>query len=283
MATSTTYGGYTAKAQDVALIMKFERDVRALAELLSASDVQVLAPGTNLTSYVNTCTLQDGVVSAGQSITLSTYSTAATGRTLTFKKWRKATPIEAIAAQGYEGAVVATDNQLVRDVQKAVRGTIVGGLASGSGSASGATFQAALADVWAKVEAAFEDEAAEPVYFANYDDIAGFLATASVTVQTDSGINYIQNFMGIPGKLVLDSNVPSGVIYGTAKENLVVAAADVRGIEGMPLEMDESGIIAVHHTPNYETASAETVVYTGLCVFPMFANRVIVGSIGASA
>lgn len=282
MATSTTYGGYTAKAQDVALIMKFERDVEALRELLAASDVQVLAPGTNLKAYVNTCTLQDGVVSPGASIALSTYSTAANAKTLTFKKWRKATPIEAIAAQGYEGAVVATDNQLVRDVQKAIRSTIVGELANGTGSATGATFQALLANVWAAVEAAYEDEACEPVYFANYDSVAGFLGSATVSVQTQSGITYIENFMGIPGKLILDSNVPADTIYGTAKENLIIAAADVRGIEGLPLEMDESGIIAVHHTPNYATASAETVVYAGLCVFPMFASRVIVGAPASS-
>lgn len=283
MATSTTYGGYTAKAQDVALILKFERDVEALREILAASDVQVLAPGTNLKAYVNTCTLQDGVVSPGASITLSTYSTAANAKTLTFKKWRKATPIEAIAAQGYEGAVVATDNQLVRDVQKAVRNTIVSGLATGTGSASGSTFQQMLANTWAAVEAAYEDEACEPVYFTSQKNVAGFLASASVNVQTQSGITYIENFMGIPGKLILDSNVPDDTIYGTAKENLIIAAADVRGIEGLPLEMDESGIIAVHHTPNYATASAETVVYTGLCVFPMFANRVIVGGLPASS
>ena len=275
MSTSTTYGGYTAKAADLDLIMKFERDVAALQRLLGASDLQVLAPGTNLHTYTNTCTLQDGAADPGASITLSTYSTSAATKELTFKKWRKAIPIESIAKQGYEGAVVATDTQLLRDVQKAVRGTIVSGIATGSGSATGATFQAALAAAWAALEEAFEDEACTPVYFCNYDAMAGYLGAASITVQSEAGVNYIENFFGIPGKIILDSNVADNYIYATAAENIVIAAADVSGIQGMDLTMDESGIIAVHHDPSYATAALETVVYTGLCVFPMFASRVI--------
>ena len=274
MATSTTYSGYTAEAADQMLVMKFERNVGALVELLSNSDVHVLAPGTSLKTYTNTCTLQDGSADPGASITATTYSTVAATKELTFKKWLKNTPIEAIAQQGWEGAVLATDNQLLRDVQKAVRKSIITGIATGSGSATGATFQAACANGWAAVEEAFEDEGSTPVFFCNASTAAGYLGTATITVQESFGLKYVENFLGL-GTLIIDSNVADDYIYCTAKENIIIAAADLSGVEGIPLTMDESGIIAVQHVPSYGNASAQTVVYTGLCVFPMFASRVI--------
>lgn len=282
MATSTTYGGYTAKAADIDLVMKFRRNLEPLMKLLGASDLQVLAPGTNLKTYTTTGTIQDGSADAGAAITKSTFSTVAAQKELTFKKWYKEIPIEDIAQQGYEGAVVATDEQLLSAIQKAIRSTIIGSLSTGSGSAEGTTFQSAFANTWAAVEAAFEDDAASPVYFVNYDTVADYLGTATVSIQTAFGINYIENFFGIPGTVILDSNVPDSYIYGTAKENLVIAASDCSNILGMELEIDPSGIIAVHHDPNYGYGALGTAAYCGICVFPKYADRVVKGLVDPS-
>lgn len=265
-----------ALAQEVNAIAKFESDLHNLLVLLNKEDVNVMAPGTALKIYKTSGSLSTSAVAEKALIPDSAITTDnGTLVELTFGKYRNLVSIEKIAKQGYDVAVGASTASMVKQAQAKARASIVSGMdVTGVVTAEAATFQAKIAKAAGKIAAAFEDEAYTPIFFVNPEDAFDYLGTANITVQTAFGISYIANFMGL-GNVVLDSNVTAGTVFGTACENLDVVAADVTKIEGMELQTDESGIIAIHVGAKYENGAIETVVYSGLKALPVFADRVV--------
>ena len=86
-------------------------------------------------------------------------------------------------------------------------------------AAASNSIQGAIAGVWAKLSAYFEDMDVEPIYFLNPLDIATYLANTPITVQTAFGFQYVENFLGL-GTVVLDNSVEVGKVKGTVKQNL---------------------------------------------------------------
>lgn len=272
-----------AKVQNVEFVNRFNGGVQKLLDLLGASETITVAPGTAIKVYKTSGALASEQVGEGEDITLSKYENelAATYE-LSIKKYRKQTTVEAISQRGYEQAVTATDERMVRDIQKSLRGDILSFLATGTGQATGTTFQSCLANAWAKVEIAFEDDSATPVYFVNPLDIADYLGTASVTLQDAFGFSYIENFLGL-GTVIVDSKVEQGKVYATAKENINVYSCDCAAIEGFNLYSDESGYIGIGHDTEYRNASLETLALTGMGIFAEYLDRIIVSTIDAAA
>jgi len=270
-----------AKAQDINFVTKFESDLHNLLAVLGKSEVQVMAPGSAFKIYNTSGTLSAATVAEKALIPDSGITTDnGTVVALSYKKYRNLTSIEKIGQIGYDAAVGASNDALLKLVQKAVRTSIYTGIATGTGTATGATFQAKIAAAAGAVAVKFEDEAYTPVFFANPSDAYAYLGTANITIQQASGLAYLANFMGI-GNVVLDSNVASGTVIGTAVENLEVVACAVNEIPGMELTMDGSGIIGVHTSPLYQNGAIETVAYCGLAVKPVFLDRIVKATAGA--
>jgi len=270
-----------AKAQDINFVTKFESDLHNLLAVLGKSEVQVMAPGSAFKIYNISGTLSATAVAEKALIPDSGITTDnGTVVELTYKKYRNLTSIEKIGKIGFDAAVGATNDALLKLIQKYVRQTIYTGIATGTGTATGATFQAKVAAAAGAVAVKFEDEAYTPVFFANPTDAYGYLGAANITIQQASGLAYLANFMGI-GNVILDSNVASGTVIGTAVENLEVVAANVAEIPGMDLTMDRSGIIGVHTGALYENGAIQTVAYCGLAVKPVFLDRIVKATAGA--
>ena len=157
---------------------------------------------------------------------------------------------------------------------KGIRTSIFTAIATGTGTATAATFQAKVAKAAAYISKKFEDEACTPVFFANPDDVYDYLGAHSITVESNFGLSYLENFMGI-GNVVIDSNVATGTVIGTATENLDLVAASIGEIPGLDMYTDESGIIAVHNGATYSKASLETVTYSGVGVQPVYLDRIV--------
>lgn len=264
-----------AKAQDINFVTNFTTDLRNLMNILGKEDVQVVAPGTAHKIYKASGTLPTDAVAEKAEIPDANYTVGdPTLVEIKYDKFRNMTSIEKIGALGYETAVSASNNAMLKDIQKKIRSTIFTSIATGTGTATGATFQAKVANAAAYLEKKFEDEAHTPIIFANPDDAYGYLADHNVTLETSFGLSYLSNFLGI-ANVVIDSNVPAGTVYGTATENLVIDAASISAIPGMDLTTDESGIIAVHNGARYENAALDLVAYCGLAVLPVFADRIV--------
>ena len=268
-----------AQAQEINAIAKFESNLHNLLAILNKEDVSVMAPGTAHKTYKSSGSLSTATVAEKGAIPDSGIAMGdAIITELTFGKYRNLVGIESIGKKGYDVAVGGSAKAMVGQAQAKLRKSIIDGMditgVTEVEVASTVGFQARVAKAAGKVATKFEDEAYTPIFFVNPEYAFDYLGTANVTVQNEMGINYITNFLGL-GTLILDSNVTSGEVFGTACENLDVVACNMAAIEGMDMTTDESGILGIHIAPAYANGAIETVVYSGLKALPVFADRVV--------
>ena len=265
--------------------IQFAGNLNKLIEALGVTRKIAVQEGATLKMLKVTGTLESGNVAEGDLIPLSKYETedVAVGE-VKLNKWRKATTAEAILKGGYDQAVGATTDKMVKDIQKTIRGDLFKFMATGTGTATGATLQAALANGWGKLAVLFEDDAVETVYFLNPMDVADYLGTARVEMQTLFGMNYIKNFLGL-GDVFLNSNVPEGKFYATAKENIVMYYVNVATSElarAFGLTTDETGYIGINEYPDKDTARVIDLVMSGVTFFPERKDGIVVGTIAGA-
>ena len=265
--------------------LQFTGNLLKLTEALGVTRKIAVQEGATLKMLKVTGTLQSGTVAEGELIPLSKYTTeeVAVGE-VKLNKWRKGTTAEAILKGGYDQAVGATTDKMVKDIQKTIRGDLFTFMKTGTGTATGTTLQAALANGWGKLAVLFEDDAVETVFFLNPMDVADYLGTAQVEMQTLFGMNYIKNFLGL-GDVFLNSNVQQGKYYATAKENIVlyyvnVGAGDIKSAFG--LTTDETGYIGINEYADKDTARVIDLVMSGVTFFPERKDGIVVGTIAGA-
>lgn len=265
--------------------LQFTGSVRKLIEALGVTRKIAVQEGAALKQLKVIGTLQSGNVAEGDLIPLSHYETEeVTVGEVKLNKWRKGTTAEAILKSGYDQAVGATTDKMVKDIQKTIRGNLFTFMATGTGEASGASLQPALANAWGKLAVLFEDDAVETVYFLNPLDVAEYLGTAQIEMQTVFGMTYIKNFLGL-GDVFLNSSVPQGKFYATAKENIVtyfvnVGAGDIKA--AFKLTTDETGYIGINEYPDNDTARVMDLVMSGVTFFPERQDGIVVGTIAGA-
>ena len=273
-----------ARVREIEFSETFGYSVRKLIESLTITRKIAKQAGTVLKSYRAKGTLGTGIVDEGDTIPLSKYEVeAVTYKEITPKKWRKATSAEAIIDRGYDQAVTMTTDEMLRDVQKVIRKDFFTFLATGEGAAKGDTFQATLAQAWGQLQVKFEDDDIRAVYFMNPLDVADYLATANITMQTVFGMNYVENFLGL-GTVFFNSSVPKGKIYATAADNIVLYYIPVNGAdlgEAFTFTADETGYIGIHEEPDYTNMTVSDTVVCGIELFAERLDGIIVGSIGS--
>ena len=265
--------------------LQFTGNLQKLTEALGVTRKIAVQEGATLKQIKVVGTLESGNVAEGEVIPLSKYETeeVAVGE-VKLNKWRKGTTAEAILKGGYDQAVGATTDKMVKDIQKTIRGDLFTFMATGTGAASGATLQPALANAWGKLAVLFEDDAVETVYFLNPMDVADYLGAAQVEMQTLFGMNYIKNFLGL-GDVFLNSNVPAGKFYATAKENIVlyyvnVGSGDIASAFG--LTTDDTGYVGINEYADKDTARVIDLVMSGVTFFPERQDGIVVGTIAGA-
>jgi hypothetical protein len=275
-----------AKVRSVDYVYQFKGGLEKLMEILGTTRKIPVQEGTALKAMKVTGTLDNGIVAEGEIIPLSHYETEdITIAEATLNKWRKSTTAEAIIKGGYDQAVGATTDKMVRDVQNAVKNVFFNFLATGTGEAEGATLQPALADAWGVLQTLWEDDDVDTVYFVNPTDIASYLGSAQITTQSAFGMKYVEDFLGL-GTVIINSKVPAGKFYATAKENVVmyyinVGAGDIAG--AFDLTTDETGYVGIHEYADNDRACVNDLVMAGVTFFPERIDGIVVGTIGAGA
>lgn len=275
-----------AKVREVDFVNRFTHtSLDKLMELLGVTRKVPVMEGTTLYAYTTTGTLNTTPVAEGEIIPLSQYITTKTAiATADLFKARKAATAEAIAKTGYNNAIIETDNKLLNDVQKNIRTnmfTVLNGTIDSSVAVTGTNLQSALAKAWGKLQIAFEDDAAESVYFINPEDAAEYLAFAQLTTQTAFGLTYIEDFLGL-GTVIINSGVTKGTFIATAKENIVMYYIPMNGdlAASFDLTTDETGYIGINSGyANNERAQSESLVMSGVKFAPEYAAGVIKGKI----
>lgn len=283
--TNTIMQADLARVRVADFNLQFTGNLQKLTEALGVTRKIAVQEGATLKMLKVTGTLASGNVAEGDLIPLSKYTTeeVPVGE-VKLNKWRKGTTAEAILKGGYDQAVGATTDKMVKDIQKTIRGDLFNFMKTGTGTATGATLQAALANGWGKLAVLFEDDAVETVFFLNPMDVAAYLGTAQVDMQTLFGMNYIKNFLGL-GDVFLNSSVSAGKYYATAKENIVlyyvnVGAGDIRSAFG--LTTDETGYIGINEYADKDTARVIDLVMSGVTFFPERKDGIVVGTIAGA-
>ena len=277
------------KAREIDFVQQFQHNSLAkLLEVLGVARRIAMMEGTTLYYYKTTGELQDGNVAEGNVIPLSLYETEKIPiGEITLKKWRKATSAEAIKKSGYAAAVRDTDTALLRDVQVSVRKSLFDYLNEaiiGSTPVAGNGLQAALAAAWGQLQAKFEDDTAEPVFFLNPLDVSDYLATATITMQTAFGMNYVENFLGL-GTVIISSRITKGTFLATAKQNIILYYLTMNGdiASAFNLTADQTGLIGISSgEANKERAQVESLVMSGIQLLVEYAEGVVQGVIGST-
>ncbi len=279
--TNTILTADLARVREVDFVNQFNGSLAKLIEALGITRKLEVQEGATLKQLRVTGELA-AQVAEGELIPLSHYETeeVPVGE-VKLNKWRKATTAEAILQGGYDQAVGATTDKMVKDIQKTIRTNLFTYLAKGTGTATGNGVQAALANAWGNLQVLWEDDAVDTVFFLNPLDVASYLATAQITTQNAFGMSYVENFMGL-GMVILNSSVPKGKFYATAIENVVLYHVNVSNsklAQAFDLATDETGYIGVSEYPDKDTARVMDLVLSGVTFFAERVDGIVVGTI----
>lgn len=276
-----------ARVREIDFAYRFSDSVKKLIEALGVTRKIAKQAGTVLKAYKATGTLESGVVAEGDTIPLSHYQTVpVTFGEIVLKKWRKATSAEAIIEKGYDQAVTMTTDKMLKDVQNGIRTDFFDFMleTEGTTAVTAATFQAVLAKSWGQLQVKFEDSDIQSVHFMNPLDVAEYLATANISLQSAFGMNYVENFLGL-GTVFFNSSVTQGKIVSTAAENIVLYYVPANGAdleEAFEFTTDETGYIGIHEEPDYTNMTASDTVINGMTLFAERIDGIIVGTISAT-
>ena len=272
-----------ARVREREFVEIFNGDIRKLVEALGVTRKIQKESGSVLKVMKVTGTLHNGSVPEGEIIPLSQYQTTweAIGE-ITLKKWRKSTTIEAINDKGYDQAVTATTDKMLKQIQRAIRSDFFTFLATGTRTATGDGFQDTLANAWGQLQVIFEDTDIDSVFFMNPLDLAAYLGTTTVNLATLFGMTYLKNFLGL-GDVFLNSDVPKGKIYATAKENIVLYYINM-GVDdiakGFDFTTDQTGLIGITESADKTRLTVNDTVACGIKLFAENLYGVVVGTIG---
>lgn len=262
---------------------RFNQTFRTLQELLGFERKIPMNAGTLIKTYKAVVTLDGTEVAPGAIIPLSQVKLEdGPAQELAWDKKRKAVPMEDVQQHGFTQAITMTDSKLLREIQKGIRTKLFAQLATGTGVATGEGLQATMAQAWAGVTTAFDEDDVEVISFMNPFDAADYLGKAEISTQTMFGMTYIQNFLN--NRVVfMSADIPKGTVYSTAANNLVLAYAMMSGGEigkAFDFVTDNTGLIGITHDINKQRLTAETVTAYGIVLFAEVLNGVVVGTIG---
>lgn len=273
------------RAREIEFIKKFsDFNVAKLLEALGTTRKIPKREGEMLYLYEMSATMHDGDVPEGEIIPLSEFEQTKTPiGEIKLLKWRKAASAEAIDKSGYDTAVRETDNKAITEIQKSIRSNFFSflGTINNTTTVTGTGLQAALAAAWGKLQVLFENDAIQAVYFVNPEDVADYLATANITLQTAFGMQYVENFLGL-GRVILTSQVTKGTFYATAVENIILYYIVMNGdiARAFQLTADQTGLVGIKSGyPNEERAQIESLIMSGLQLMVEYEAGVVVGTI----
>lgn len=253
-------------------------NIQELQNVLGVTNMIPMAAGSLIKLYKTVVANSPAQVAEGEDIALTKVQRVKSGEIeLTLNKYRKQTTAEAIQKTGQAIAVNETDNKLISVVRGDIKKAFYDALAQGTGTASGTNLQAGLAKGWGAVKKFFTDYDATPIFFVSTEDVATYLSTAQITLQTAFGFDYVENFLGL-GTAIVTPDLAAGTAYATAKENLNGAYIPANGgdvANAFGLTSDETGLVGMTHQANTTNASITTLILSGVKFFPEMTDGVI--------
>ena len=271
-------------AREIDFVTRFGDNWDALRNILGIMRPIRKTPGTQLISYTASVALESGAVDAGEVIPYSKTTIAqATKQDITIEKYAKAVPIEDVNAYGAEIAVEKSDDAFLTALQNQVLGKFYTFLNTGSLTGTGATWQDALAKAQGLVLnkfATMQKDVTRIVGFANILDAYDYLGAADITVQTQFGLTYIENFLGYSVLFLLPATqIARNTVLATPVENIDMYYVDPADSDFAKLGLQytvqgETNLIGFHAQGNYSTAVGESFALMGVTLWAEYLDGI---------
>ena len=279
-------------AREIDFVSRFSQNWDALKALLGIMRPIRKAPGTQLVSYTAKVTLEDGAVPAGAVIPYSKYTLKKVAHNdLTLEKYAKAVPIEDVNKYGAALAVQKSDDAFLHELQSNVMTRFFTFLNTGSLTSNETTWQRALAMAKGNVINKFNSlrkTVSNVVGFANVLDFYSYLGDATITVQTQFGLSYVQNFMGYSTLFLLSApDIAQGTVIAVPVENIDMYYADPGDSEYAQLGLNytvqgETNLIGFHANGNYSTAVGESFALMGIALWAEYLDGIAVVTVSGT-
>ena len=281
-------------AREVDFVSRFTDSIEALRDILGIARPIKKENGTKLVSYTASVNLEDGAVPAGAVIPYSkaTVEESLFGE-LSIKKYAKAVTIEDVALYGEEVAVQKTDDAFLKELQSDVTDTFYNSLKTNSSAITPETpvdsFQMAIAMAIGSVKDKFKKmrkNSTDIVVFVNTMDVYKYLGATEISIQSQFGIDYVQNFLGAT-TMIITSDIPEGKVIAVPAENLILYYVDPStqfSKLGLVYTTDgDTNLIGFHAQGNYGTAVGESFAVLGMNLWYEYADGVAIYPFGNSS
>lgn len=273
-------------AKTIDFVYRFGNDMRDFLNVLGLFNTRAVVEGYTINTKVadDSAVLADGNVDEGDIIPLS-YATFGEGTSVRMgsKKWRKVTSYEAIQEYGFDEAVDRTDRAVINEIQAGIRTDLfdfVDSKAVLQDTVATGSLQGAVATAWGYLEQLFEGSNST-IAFVNPMDIAKYIGTSDITMQTSFGITYLQGFTNTV--IIASNKVTKGTILATVPENLTFyyIPANSEGGQAFDLRTDDSGWIGVGRDKTNQNLTVESIFVTGVKILPEIENGLVKVNIDA--
>lgn len=269
--TITTATSPWVRAVDFA--SRFDKEVRVLEDLFPNIRMIERKPGEQLYSKKADVTLNNTPVGEGEEIPYNavTFTEVAVG-SVTLDKQSIAPTIEQVIKSGYSATQAADDDQLFKMMSK-IATNLITFMGTGTLTSTYTTvdFPSTLSEAVAQVQAKWESMNmgySEIIGFCNTLDMYRYFGANPPTTQRDFALDYIKDYYGI-SKLFYSSRVPTGKVYATPAENIIMDYVDFNNpdIGKMGFEFTttgERGLIGVTTNPVKNRLVSELIAVTGV-------------------
>lgn len=289
---TTKVANITVAAREIDFVTRFGNTWEALRQIMGIMRPIRKTPGTKLVSSTASVSLQSGSVNEGDEIpySLATVSPVEYGD-VSIKKYAKAVTIEAVSKFGAAVAVQKTDDAFLNELQKGVLTDFYTFLKGGYLTDTETTFQMALAMAKANVLDKFNKirkSVTDVVGFVNVLDFYEYLGAANISVQTQFGLTYVQNFLGYSTLFLLSApDIPRNTVIAVPVENIDLYYIDPGDSDFAQLGLQytvqgETNLIGFHAEGNYSHAVGETYALMGMTLWAEYIDGISVVTIEAS-
>ena len=280
--------------REMDFVTRFENSWEHLRDILGIMRPIRKQLGTVLKSKYAEGTLESGKVAEGEEIPYSMFTVKEKTYTeMDIEKYSTGVSIESIKDHGYDVAVQMVDDEFLFRLQSNVTTRFYDYLKTGTLQKSYENFQMAFAMAKGLVVNKYKTmhkTATAVAAFVNVLDVYEYLGTANITVQSQFGFDYIQNFMGYQVVFLLgDEEIPRGTIVATAVDNINMYYVDPSDSDFARADLvyttsnGETNLIGFHTQGNYTTAVSEAFAIMGLTLFAEYLDAIAVVSFGAGA
>lgn len=291
-ANLTKSANIQTRAREVDFVTRFARNWQSLRDILGVMRLIRKTPGTVLKSKYAEVVLQSGAVGEGEDIPYSQADVKTKDYAkINVEKYSKGVSIEAINEHGYDDAINLTDEQFLNELQGNVMGRFYSFVNTGTLISDKATFQEALAEAQGRVRNKWKKMKkgiTEIVGFCNMLDAYDYLGAASITVQNEFGMNYIENFLGYRRLfLCSDDEVARGKVLATPVENMILyyVSPDDSDFARAGLVYTTAGetpLIGFHVEGSYKNAVSESYALMGLTLMAEYLDGIAAVDIGTA-